>query len=184
MDEWYILMGKAIGVFRRCLPIWLLMAGHILLFICMRYIHPIAILHMPIFATGLIVFLTGSSLYFSARFRRTTSAVIASFALALVLWVIFPAMLGLVSVFTRDYDTVGELVSANPAAQLYLLMDGAGGSFNARTDISKLNYEWPDRALRKIWATTGLVLIYMLIYTVAGVLFAWRAKCRFRRNVF
>ena len=24
MDDWHILLGKAIGVFRRCLPIWLL----------------------------------------------------------------------------------------------------------------------------------------------------------------
>ncbi|MGB2865073.1 MAG: ABC transporter permease subunit [Sedimentisphaerales bacterium] len=184
MDDWHILLGKAIGVFRRCLPIWLLMAGHIFLFICMRYIHPVAILHMPIFATGLIVFLTGAGLYFSARFKRTTSAVIASFALALALWAVLPAMLGLVSVFTHDYDTVRELVSANPAAQLVTLMNGAGGSFNARTDLSKLNYQWPDSSLRKIWPTTGLVIIYMLIYTFAGVLFGWRAKCRFRRNVF
>ena len=184
MDDWHILMGKAIGVFRRCLPIWLLMAGHIFLFICMRYIHPIAILHMPIFMTGLVVFLTGTGLYFSARLKRTTSAVIASFALALFLWVILPSMLGLISVITQEYDIFGDLVSANPAAQITLLMDGAGGSFNARTDISKLNYQWPDRSLRKIWPTTGLVLIYMLIYTVAGVAFGWRAKCRFRRNVF
>jgi ABC-type transport system involved in multi-copper enzyme maturation permease subunit len=184
MDDWYILLGKAIGVFRRCLPIWLLMIGHIFLFICMKYIHPVAILHVPVFATGLVVFLTGAGLYFSARFKRTTSAVIASFGLALVLWIILPAMLGIVSVFTHDYDTVRELVSANPAAQLVTLMDGAGGSFNARTDISKLNYRWPDNSLRKIWPTTGLVLIYMLIYTAAGVIFAWRAKCRFRHNVF
>ena len=184
MDDWHILMGKAIGVFRRCLPIWLLMAGHIFLFICMRYIHPIAILHMPIFMTGLVVFLTGTGLYFSARLKRTTSAVIASFALALFLWVIVPSMLGLVSVITQEYDIFGDLVSANPAAQIALLMDGAGGRFNARTDVSKLNYQWPDTSLRKIWPTTGLVLIYMLIYTVAGVAFGWRAKCRFRRNVF
>ncbi|MBN2593257.1 MAG: ABC transporter permease subunit [Sedimentisphaerales bacterium] len=184
MDDWHILMGKAVGVFRRCLPIWLLMAGHVFLFICMKYIHPIAILHVPVFAVGLIVFLTCAGLYFSARLKRTTSAVIASFGLALFLWIILPAVLGLVSVFTRDYNTVRELVSANPAAQLVVLMDGAGGSFNARTDISKLNFEWPDNSLRKIWPTTGLLLIYMLIYTAAGVIFAWRAKCRFRHNVF
>ena len=184
MDDWHILLGKAIGVFRRCLPIWLLMVGHISLFICMRYIHPVAILHVLIFVTGLVVFLTGTGLYFSARFKRTTSAVIASFALALALWAVFPAVLGLVSVFTHDYDAVRELVSANPAAQLVILMDGAGGSWNARAGLSNLNFAWPDSSWHKVWPTTGLVLIYMLIYTVAGVLFAWRAKCRFRRNIF
>ncbi len=184
MDDWHILLGKAIGVFRRCLPIWLLMAGHIVLFICLKYIHPVAIFHMPIFVTGLCVFLTGAGLYFSARFKRTTSAVLASFGLALALWAVLPAVLGLVSVFTHDYDVVGDLVSANPAAQLVILMEGAGGSFNARAGFSNLTFAWPDSSWHKVWPTTGLVLIYMLIYTVAGVLFAWRAKCRFRRNVF
>ncbi len=97
MDDWYILLGKAIGVFRRCFPIWLLMAGHIFLYILLKYIHPVAIFHMPIFITGLVVFLTGTGLYFSARFRRTTSAVVANFALALVLWAVVPVILGLVS---------------------------------------------------------------------------------------
>ena len=184
MDDWHILLGKAIGVFRRCLPIWLLMAGHISLFVCMRYIHPIAILHMLMCTTGLVVFLTGAGIYFSSRLKRTTSAVIASFALTLFLWVILPSMLGLVSVFTQEYDVVGDLVSANPAAQIAILMDGAGGVFNARAGFSHLNFPWPDSAWRKAWPTTGLVLIYMLIYTVAGVAFGWRAKCRFRRNVF
>ena len=184
MDDWHILLGKAIGVFRRCLAIWLLMAGHIFFFICLKYIHPIAILHMPIFATGLVVFLTGAGLYFSARFKRTTSAVIASFGLALVLWVILPALLGLASVFTQDYDIVRDLVSANPAAQIAILMEGAGGKWNAQAGFSNLNFNWPDSSWRKAWPTTGLVIIYMLIYTAAGVLFAWRAKCRFRRNVF
>jgi len=184
MDDWHILMGKAIGVFRRCLPIWLLMAGHIFLFICIRYIHPVAIFHMPIFVTGLVVFLTGSGLYFSARFKRTTSAVIASFGLVLVLWVVLPSVLGLVSVFNDDYDVIDDLVSANPTAQIAILMDGAGGSWNAQAGFSNLNFAWPDSSWHKVWPTTGLVIIYMLIYTVAGVLFGWRAKCRFRRNVF
>ena len=184
MDEWHILLGKAAGVFHRCLPIWLLMIGHIFLFICIKYIHPVAMIHLPILTTGLIVFLTGAGLYFSARFNRTTSAVIACFALALVLWIILPAVLGLVSAFTHDYDAVGNLVSANPAAQIAILMNGAGGKWNARAGFSNLNFAWPDSSWRKVWPTTGLVLIYMSIYTVAGAAFGWRAKCRFRRNIF
>ena len=184
MDDWQILLGKAVGVFRRCVPIWLLMAGHILFFICFKYIHPVAILHMSISVTGLIIFLTGAGLYFSSRFKRTTSAVLANFALALTLWAILPALLGLVSAFIHDYDAVGNLVSANPVAQIAILMDGAGGSFNARAGFSNLNFDWPNRSWHKVWPTTGLVIIHMLIYTVAGVLFAWRAKCRFRRNIF
>ena len=184
MDDWQILLGKAIGVFRRCLPIWLLMAGHIFLFICLKYIHPVVILHMPIFVTGLVVFLTGAGLYFSARFKRTTSAVIACFALALAFWAVLPGVLGLVSMITHDYNIVADLVSANPAAQIAILMGGAGGKWNARAGLSNLTFAWPDSSWHKVWPTTGLVIIYMMIYTVSGVLFGWRAKCRFRRNVF
>jgi ABC-type transport system involved in multi-copper enzyme maturation permease subunit len=184
LDDWQILLGKAAGVLRRCLPIWLLMAGHIFLFICLKYIHPVAIFYMPIFVTGLVVFLTGAGLYFSASLKRTTSAVIASFALALVLWVILPSVLGLVSVFIHNYEAVGNLISANPAAQIAILMDGAGGNWNARAGFSNLTFAWPDSSWRKVWPTTGLVSMYMLIYTIAGAAFGWRAKCRFRRNIF
>ena len=184
LNDWQILLGKAAGVLHRCLPIWLLMAGHIFLFVCLKYIHPIAILHMPIFVTGLVVFLTGAGLYFSASLKRTTSAVIASFALVLVLWIILPSVLGLISVIINNYDAVGSLVSANPAAQITILMDGAGGNWNARAGFSNLTFDWPDSSWRKAWSTSGLVFIYMLIYAGAGVLFGWRAKCRFRRNIF
>ena len=184
MDDWQILLGKAAGVFRRCIPIWLLMAGHIVFFICFKYIHPVAILHISISVTGLIVFLIGAGLYFSSRFKRTTSAVLANFGLALTLWAILPALLGLVSAFIHDYDAVEDLVSSNPVVQIAILMDGAGGSFNARAGFSNLNFDWPNRSWHKAWPTTGLVIIHMLIYTAAGVLFAWRAKYRFRRNIF
>ena len=184
MDDWHILLGKAAGVFRRCLPIWLLMAGHIFLFICIKYIHPIAIFHISISVTGLVVFLTGAGVYFSARFKRTTSAVIASFALALFLWVILPSLLGLVSVLIHNDDIAKDIVSASPAAQLAILTEGAGGAWNARAGLSHLNFAWPDTSWHRVWPTTGLVIIYMLIYTGAGAAFGWRAKCRFRRNVF
>ncbi|MGD8500040.1 MAG: hypothetical protein PVJ86_05305 [Phycisphaerales bacterium] len=184
MDDWHILLGKAVGVFRRCLPIWLLLAGHIVLFISVGYIHPIAILHSSMLVAGLVVFLTGVGLYFSARFRRTTSAVVANFALAAVLWVVIPALWGLVSQFTQDYDAFGAYVSANPAAQATVIMSGAGGAWNARAGLSSLDYSWPNSDWHKVGPTNDILLVFMLIYIFVGLLFAWRAKCRFRRNVF
>jgi ABC-type transport system involved in multi-copper enzyme maturation permease subunit len=189
MDDWHILLGKAGGVFRRCLPIWLLLAGHIVFFICMRYIHPIAVIHSAIFVAGLASFLTGVGIYFSARFKRTTSAVVANLAVAVALWVIIPAMAGLILQFTRDRDhrSAFEMyVSANPAVQVVVVMDGAGGAHNARTKLSRLNYDWPRRHSdwSRVWGTTRVLIVYMLINVSVGFLFAWRAKCRFRRNVF
>jgi ABC-type transport system involved in multi-copper enzyme maturation permease subunit len=186
MDDWHILLGKAVGVFRRCLPIWLLLAGHVVLFVLFRYIHPIAIFQLFMLVAGLVVFLIGVGLYFSTRFRRTTSAVVANFALALVLWAVIPGILGLVSQFTRDYDALGAYVSANPVTQATVIMSGAGGRWNARAGLSSLDYDWPspNNNWHKVGPATGVLVVYMLIYMAAGFLFAWRAKCRFRRNIF
>jgi ABC-2 type transport system permease protein len=185
MDDWQILLGKAVGVFRRCLPVWLLLAGHLFLFILVGYIHPIAVVHLAMLVTWIVVFLSGSGLYFSARLKRTTSAVVANFALALVLWAVIPLLLGLVSTISRDYDALEIYMSANPVIQAGVIMDGAGGRQNATKDISRLNYDWLDRSNWKgIWPTTIVLLITMLIYISIGLLFAWRAKCRFRRNIF
>jgi ABC-type transport system involved in multi-copper enzyme maturation permease subunit len=185
MDDWQILLGKAMGVFRRCLPIWLLLGGHVVLFVLVRYIHPIAIVHLSMFVTGLIVFLTSVGIYFSARLRRTTSAVVAIFALALLLWAVLPTMLGILAGFGRDYDDAFEAyISANPMAEAAVIMHGAGGAQKALRQLSGLNYNWPNRGWEGVGPTTVFVLIVMLIYIFVGLLFAWRAKCRFRCNIF
>lgn len=188
MDDWHILLGKAGGVFRRCLPIWLLLAGHVLLFVCIRYIHPIAIVHLFIFVAGLVSFLTGFGIYFSSRFKRTTSAVVATFGLAIALWAVLPGVFGLISAFTGSRDHQAALAmynSANPAVQSAVVTGGASGDREARLKLSRLRYEWPNRSgWSQVGGTTRALLTYTLIYASVGVFFAWRAKCRFRRNVF
>ena len=188
MDDWHILLGKAGGVFRRCLPIWPLLAGHVLLFMSIRYIHPIAIVHLIIFVVGLVTFLTGVGLYFSTRFKRTTSAVVANFALAIALWAVMPGVGGLIFGFTRneDFRAAFELyASGNPVVQCVTVTNAASGEHKARMKVSKLNYDWPTRrGWSKVGDTTLVLLTYMVTYASTGVFFAWRAKCRFRRNIF
>jgi len=188
MDDWHILLGKAGGVFRRCLPVWLLLAGHVLLFVCIRYIHPIAIFHLLIFVAGLVSFLTGVGLYFSARFKRTTSAVVASFGLAIAIWIVLPAVLSLIPEFTRDSDQREKFavyLSANPAVQSTVVTTAAGGDRAARLKLSKLRYQWPNRpGWSRVGGATRALLTYMVIYMSIGMFSAWRAKCRFRRSVF
>jgi len=183
MDDWQILIGKALAVFRRCLPIWLLLASHVVLFVLVRYINPIAIVHLFMLMTWLLVFVTGSGLYFSACFKRTTSAVVANFALALVLWAIAPALFGLVATITRDQDPAQACLCANPMVQAAVIMYGASGEHNAYARLSGLEYNWPYDKLT-VGLTTVILLIVMFMYTSVGLLFAWRAKCRFRRNIF
>jgi len=185
MGDWQILIGKAVGVFRRCLPIWLFLAGHLILFITVKYIHPIAVVHLAILVTWIVVFLSGSGLYFSARLKRTTSAVVANFALALTLWAVIPSLLGLVATINNESDILEAYILANPVVQAVVIMDGAGGSQNATSNLSHLYYGWPSGSgWNNIWSTTSILLITMLIYMSMGLFFAWRAKCRFRRNIF
>jgi hypothetical protein len=187
MDDWHILWGKAIGVFRRCLPIWFLLAGHILFFIFVGYIHPIAIIQVFILIAGLVVFLTGIGLYFSAFFKRTTSAVVANFAFCTAIWLIIPLFLGLLSSIQDDDDSVVFMtyISANPVLQVATVMEGAAGQYNARTKLSRLEFDWPMNVRDEgAYSAIGILLIIALIYASVGFVFAWRAKCRFRRNIF
>ncbi len=183
MDDKQILVGKAAAVFRRCLPVWFLLAGHVVIFVLMRFIHVIAIVHLLMLVVWLVVFLTCSGLYFSARFKRTTSAVVASFALALVLWAVVPTVSALIAGATRNKDILAVSAFANPAVQAGVIMAGAGGRRNAHADLADLKYHWLYADLG-IGSTTAVLLITMLVYVFFGLLFAWRATCRFRRNVF
>jgi ABC-type transport system involved in multi-copper enzyme maturation permease subunit len=184
MDDWHILLGKAVGVCRRCLPIWLLLAGHVVFFVLIRYIHPAAVFHMLLFVPGLAVLLTCAGIYFSARCKRTTSAVVATFALALALWAIAPALLGLAAVANRGEDILERYMGAHPLVQAGVLMEGASGRYNARVALSKLEFEWPADDRSDFWPTTETLLVHTFLYVSVGMLFAWRAKRRFRRKIF
>ncbi|MHC4622678.1 MAG: ABC transporter permease subunit [Planctomycetota bacterium] len=183
IDDWHILFGKAVGVLRRCFPIWLLLAGHVGFFVLIGYIHPIAIVHLAMLVAWIVVFLCGSGLYFSARLRRTTSAVVANFAFALALWAVIPALLGLTTQITHDSGLLEAYASVNPVYQAGVIMQGAGGSYNAQMALTMLRYHWPF-GRSGVGFTTLVVCCTMLGYMCLGFLFAWRAKCRFRRNIF
>ncbi|MHC4148323.1 MAG: ABC transporter permease subunit [Planctomycetota bacterium] len=190
LSDWQILFGKFLGVLRRCLPVWIFMFGHLILFTVGLYIHPIAVVHLTMLVAWVVVFLLGSGLYFSASLKHTTSAVVANFALALVLWAVIPLLLGLATTISHDDDALEAYVSTNPMVQAIVIMVGAGGSENAASDLSALDYDWPHERedfwldCDKAEGTTAFLLITMLAYISFGFLFAWRAKCRFRRNVF
>jgi ABC-type transport system involved in multi-copper enzyme maturation permease subunit len=191
LDDWEILMGKAVGVFRRCLPIWIFLTGHLLLFVWVGYIHPIAVVHSAMLVAWIVVFLSGSGLYFSARLKHTTSAVVANFALALALWVVIPMLLGLATAVSHDDDTLWAYMSTHPMVQTVVIMNAAGGSHNASSNLSRLDYDWPHDYDEDSWldwdragGTSTFLLLNMLVYMSFGFLFAWRAKARFRRNIF
>ncbi|HDY65431.1 MAG TPA: hypothetical protein ENH84_04260 [Phycisphaerae bacterium] len=188
LSDWNILIGKAVGIFRKCLPIWLFLAAHVIIFVIVGYIHPIAIVHLGMLVIWVVVFFTGSGLYFSSRFKRTTAAVVMNFGLGVTLWAIIPMVLGLtMAIGSHSDEGLVELsLMTNPLVQTGVIMEGASGTRNVRLGLAQLRYNWPD-SLRDnvaVAATTKRMLVFMIGYILAGVLFAWRAKCRFRRNIF
>ncbi|MCK4628958.1 MAG: hypothetical protein KAT56_08135, partial [Sedimentisphaerales bacterium] len=162
----------------------LFLAGHVLLFVLIRFIHPVAVIHLTMLVAWCVVFLSGSGLYFSARFKRTTSAVVANLALALTFWLVTPLLLGLISEIAHDHDLLELNISVNPVIQAGTIMEGAGGTRNAGKELSRLDYDWPHNEWNKFGPTTIVLFFTMLAYMLLGFLFAWRAKCRFRRNIF
>jgi len=189
LSDWDILLGKAISAFRRCLPIWGLLAGHMILFTLVGYIHPVASFHLLILVAWLTCFITGAGLYFSARLRHTTAAVVANFALVLGLWAMGPIVVGLLSIAGKSEIPLEKYMLAHPLLQTELVMAGGAGSQNAHTKFSLLEYGSERTIFNEsgglfgFGKMTAIVLVTAGIYGVAGLLFVWRAKCRLRRNI-
>jgi ABC-type transport system involved in multi-copper enzyme maturation permease subunit len=190
LNDWEIIFGKAVGVFRKCLPIWLLLVGHVLIFTLAGYIHPIVSLHLAMLVAWIIVFFAGSGLYFSACFRRTTTAVVMNIGLALALWAILPALLGLIMEIdgNHDGDTIEFAICANPLVQTVVVTNAASGEHKANKVLAEVYYDWPDghryKDAQSVDDTTGRMLAWMFVYMIAGLVFACLAKRRLRRSIF
>ncbi len=180
LDDRDILSGKFIGIVRRCLPVWLLLLGHTLLFGLVGILHPPAILQTAVLVAGLVVFLAGSGLYFGSCYRRTTTAVIMNFALAVVIWVIFPFVMAVTGGINRELRPLIEpCLDTHPFVQIVVVFEAAIGPRGRYGWFSFGGMDYSDGVRSTIW-----MLACMLGYVSLGLLFAWRAKCRFRRKIF
>jgi ABC-type transport system involved in multi-copper enzyme maturation permease subunit len=178
LSDWQILIGKFAGFLRRCLPIWFLLFGHIIIFTLSGVIHPVAIIQMAILVAWIVVFLFGTGVYFSARVRHTTTAVIANFALAGAIWVLAPILLRLIAagIGRTGEEILWAYIATNPMVHAGVVMDGTTGTLGS--------YYWPSFNSLNAAGSTIWMIACMLGYMLLGVLFAWRAKCHFRRNIF
>ena len=183
-----IILGKAVGVWRRCLPAWVLLGIHVAVFTCMGHLHPVLIWHLSIVVTWVILFLTGTGLYFSARLKRTTAAVLANVTLAAVLWVIIP-LLSVIIVeggrIRQGRRLVEDSLAGNPGCQVVVVAQGAYKSQRrSRRPDRGWSYRWPGNKWHSVSATTYVLLVNLLGYGSASCLFLWRARRRLRRRVF
>ena len=178
-----ILLGKAVSAFRRTLPLWGLLAGHMLLFVLLGYIHPITIVHILMIVAWLTCFITAAGLYFSLRFVRTTSAVVASFTLIVGLWVVAPILFGMVRAMGNRVDWLDDSVWLHPVMQIQKVLEGGSGVHAAETSLWALRYKGLH-GMCDVSQTSATLGAVALIYVVLGLLFFWRAQRRLRRRVF
>lgn len=190
LGDWDILLGKAVSAFRRCLPIWGLLAGHVLLFVFVGYIHPIVAFHLLLVAAWVSFFVVAVGLYFSSRFGRTTSSVIASFGLLLTLWAAGPVLAGVLGTMAKKMDLFVAYMMFHPAIQTELILNAAGGAQNADLPPGSLVYAGErvifgiNQEAFGVWKMTGILAGTALVYIAVGMLFLWRAKCLLRRSLF
>ncbi|MHC4617036.1 MAG: ABC transporter permease [Planctomycetota bacterium] len=178
-----IVFGKFAGAFCRCLPVWLLLFGHLLFSVLLGLLHPIVIGQMAILVVWVTAFLCCTGLYFSSRFRHNATAVIMNFALAAAVWVLLPVLLVMCCYMAQIRSTWFEALTracmdANPLFQGYLVVGAtlSGGYGTAR-------YKWWGESLDAMESTL-FMLAFMLLYMLLAWIFAWRARGRIRRNIF
>lgn len=169
LNDWQILFGKFIGVLRRSIFVWLLLFIYVSLFWAFQCVGPLALIHIILIIVGTIVFLSGTGFYFSCRLKHTNEAVITNIAMVVLIWGLLPFLLVLLAEADRSIRDLREF---------YLSLVPFG---QAASMMSSYNWPGPGRGdLESIYFVPTVMLVYMLL----GVLFAWRAKRRFRRDIF
>jgi ABC-type transport system involved in multi-copper enzyme maturation permease subunit len=185
LSDAHIIWAKFIGAVRRTLPAWLFLFGHLLLFAFVGYIHPIAIGQMAILVVSVVGFLSCTGIYFSSRFKRTTTAVIMNFALAAAIWAVVPLLLIITHevghVRYRWFEDLAETYfNTNPFVQAVVVIEGTADTSSPGPG----DYNWLGSPSLNLLESTGWMAFCMLAYLTLGWLFAWRAKRRLRHNVF
>ena len=190
LNDWQIVFGKFVGVLRRSMFIWLLLFVYVGLFWILRSVGSLALLHIILIITGTIVFLCGTGFYFSSRLKRTSEAVIANIMLAASIWGFLPMVLGLLKEVVRgNYFYFGRMVyrGLSDLGEWYLslvpFIQARVVMVSTFTRSYWSSYRWPDHN-RDSLESTYFIFIVMLVYMLVGLLFAWRATRRFRRNIF
>ena len=170
-----ILMGKCVGVLRRCGPVWLPLLAYVIAFTCVDVFHPLAVAQVILIVLSALVFLLATGFYFGSRCDRTTEAVTANLALVGALWCILPMMGHWVAAGVYGEWDTGECFAAVPFAQVLLLL-------SSTLDGADMHFRWFDRSWDAA-AATRMMAVVLLGYLLAARLFLWRAVHAFRRRI-
>lgn len=178
-DDLRIVASKGLAMARWCLPSWCLLLGHVLVFTVMGIIHPTAIFHLMLVMVSMMTLLIGTGLYWSARLRRTTTAVVCNFILPLVIWLLIPLLWGmLIGIAGVSENGIESYVCWHPFVQVGIISQACSGHNGS---VEAYQWAWGRWDAGK---STAFLLITTCVYSLMGLAFAWRGKCLFRRKIF
>ena len=166
------------GALRRCSVAWLLLFAHVLLFTLFGTIHPLGIIQLGILVAWITIFLCGTGLYFSTRFKRTTNAVVANVALAAGLWAIIPLLLAMIIGISRSNGEFLELyMDMNPFVHV-VVITAATAAHAGGLD----SYQWVQGGVRDVGSAMAWIMFTFIVYVGVGMAFLALAWSRLRRN--
>lgn len=192
--DWQIIVGKFLGVLRRCLPFWLLPIGHCVLFMIAGYIRSTALPLVLMISGWTLVFLAASGVYFSSRMRKTTTAVVMNLGLAVMIWAIVPLVL--VCVIEMGHwqsrsamrDTYGAVFNGNPVAQSVVTTEANTKSYYHYEPrwsgyTWREQYYWPDRKERNLRDSAQLMSVWAAVYLGAALAMLHLARTNLRKRL-
>jgi ABC-2 type transport system permease protein len=182
LGDWQIVFGKLLGILSHCLPIWVFLFGHIILFYFLGFLHPMAILLTSILLTWYIILISCSGLYFSSLFKHTTTAVIVNFVFILFIWALIPLIFGIFGEIFGDHEAADICFFVNPFIQIIVIIISSILS-HLYIESGIMHYNWPN-GNESIHTTLFIFVISFCIYMTMALIFLWRAKKRLRRKVF
>jgi len=179
VSNWEIIWSKFAGGLRRCLPVWLLLLGHLAIFVSAGIIHWIAMVQLAMLVFWVTFFLSSTGLYFSSRFRHTTAAVVANMAITVGLWGIGPLLLGVaLAVRGVGRDLWEFCMDLNPFVHTAVIASATANKGGLGL------YDWVQGQMRDASSAMGWIAFTGVLYVTVGLIFVWRAAVRLRRNPF
>lgn len=119
LSDKQIMSGKMEAVLRRTIPVWLWLTIHVIVFVLIGLISPIALFTIPLIVIPVIILLMGLGFYFSARLKSSTGAVVATYVIPLALWLVCPCLASFsplfwlpMSLFVKTGDVLASLYSS------------------------------------------------------------------------
>jgi ABC-type transport system involved in multi-copper enzyme maturation permease subunit len=184
LSDWRIIRDKVVASLLKTSPVWIFFIIHTIVFVGVGYIHPIALLHLPLIAVPVVLLLSCSGLFFSSLLRKSTSAVAANLAFAAAIWVLVPTVWAIYcNINGLHLRSAQILASANPLVMTSVIMAGETG-WRTIVPIRQIDYSWPFDSYGRIGGATMFVLVVALVYVAGAAFLLWLTRRRLRRMIF